>query len=295
MPPNFAYKGRFAPTPSGPLHFGSLVAALASYLDAKAHHGKWLIRIEDVDSARSKACYIADIETALAAHGFISDEEIRVQSAHLKDYAQALARLKSVTYPCNCSRKEWHATAKRGALGAIYPRLCRTKQTPPAPPYAIRLALEDTVVQFQDRRLGKISYSLQHDIGDPILKRRDGDFAYALAVVVDDALQGISDIVRGEDLLATTAIQLELQRYLQLPTPRYLHLPLVLDSSRRKLSKQNHAPALDNAQASANLIAALRFLGQDTTAMPPTETPATLLEVAVKRWNWQQLTASQQN
>ena len=280
------YIGRFAPTPSGPLHLGSLVAALGSYLDARAHGGRWLLRIEDVDSTRSRREYIAAQRHSLRAHGLHHDGEVRVQSAHLADYQAALARLRPHLYPCDCSRKHWHAHAHEGALGLVYPGFCRGKTLADLTPTAaaIRLRLPEKSVAFSDRCLGECRFDLARDIGDPVLRRRDGDIAYALAVVVDDGLQGITDVVRGQDLIAATAIHLVLQEMLALPQPRYLHLPLLRNADGSKLSKQNHAPALNDATPAANLLAALRHLRQNCDGLEATMPVAALLEEAVRRW-----------
>ena len=250
------YIGRFAPTPSGPLHLGSLVAALGSFLDARAHSGRWLLRVEDVDSSRSRADYIAAQMHSLHCHGLHHDGTVRVQSAHLTDYLAALDRLRPQLYPCECSRKHWHEGARMGALGSIYPGTCREKTLTSLTPTdaAIRLRLPDTTVTFHDRLLGDCRFSLTDDIGDPVLRRRDGDIAYALAVVVDDALQGVTDIVRGQDLVAATAIHLTLQNLLDLPRPRYL-------------------------------LAALHHLGEDCTDYTSTLPVPILLEEAVRRWS----------
>lgn len=286
------YAGRFAPTPSGHLHFGSLIAALGSYLDARAHGGRWLVRIEDVDSTRSHPEYIQSILAGLAAHGMASDLPVRVQSEHLDDYAAALERLRPCLYPCDCSRKAWHARAREGQLGKIYPGFCRDKPLRTLENCALRLRLPEQTLTFADRHFGMRHYDLQGDIGDPVLRRRDGDYAYALAVTVDDALQGITDIVRGADLLAATPIQQHLQTLLGYPPPRYLHLPLVLDENGNKYSKQNHAPALDNGNAPANLLAALAFLGQNTDGLQAADSPAHLLEHAAARWDTSRLGGS---
>ena len=280
------YIGRFAPTPSGPLHLGSLVAALGSYLDARAHGGRWLLRVEDVDRTRSRADYIAAQLHSLRAHGLHHDGEIRVQSTHLADYQAALAQLRPHLYPCACSRKRWHAGAQTGALGLVYPGYCRGKALADTAPTdaAIRLRLPPQTVAFTDRWLGECRFALAREIGDPVLRRRDGDIAYALAVVVDDGLQGVTDVVRGQDLVAATAIHLVLQEMLGLPTPRYLHLPLLLNADGSKLSKQNHAPALNDATPATNLRAALRHLGQDDDGFIDTMPVAELLTEAVRRW-----------
>lgn len=277
--------GRFAPTPSGHLHFGSLVAALGSYLDARAQDGQWLVRIEDVDRTRSRPEYAQSILATLAAHGMSSDAPVRVQSAHLDDYETVLERLRPHLYPCDCSRKTWHAKARDGHLGKIYPGFCRSKPLQAQDNRAIRLRLAAQTLRFADRHFGMQSYDLENDIGDPIVKRRDGDIAYALAVTVDDALQGITDVVRGADLLAATPIQQYLQTLLDYPPLRYLHLPLVLDENGNKFSKQNHAPALDNASAAANLLSALDFLGQDIAGLSAADSVNHILGHATQRWD----------
>lgn len=286
MTENLLYRGRFAPTPSGPLHFGSLTSCLGSYLDARAQGGQWLIRIEDVDSGRSRLAYRESILQTLAAHGFVSDEPVRVQSEHLADYAAALEKIRAHLYPCVCSRQKWQANAAEGALGKIYPQTCRLAP-PSLPPEgaALRLALPDRIDCFTDRLYGDCRYDLQREIGDPVLRRRDGDIAYALAAAADDALQGITHVVRGADLLAHTPIQRYLQEILQYPAVSTLHLPLVLLPNGSKLSKQNHAPALDNRSAAQNLLQALQFLGQDTAGLTETDSPETILQAAVPRWD----------
>ena len=233
------------------------------------------------------AGYIAAQMHSLHCHGLHHDGTVRVQSAHLADYLAALDRLRPQLYPCVCSRKHWHDGARMGALGSIYPGTCRENPLTSLTPAdaAIRLRLPDTTVTFHDRLLGDCRFSLADDIGDPVLRRRDGDIAYALAVVVDDALQGVTDIVRGQDLVAATAIHLTLQSLLNLPQPRYLHLPLLLNPDGSKLSKQNHAPALNDATPAANLLAALHHLGQDCTGYTLTMPVPMLLEEAVRRWH----------
>lgn len=279
------YIGRFAPTPSGALHFGSLVTALGSYLDAKAHKGRWLLRIEDIDRNRSQRQAITTIYHQLETLQLHWDGEIRLQSQHLNDYTHALTQLQPHLYYCACSRKDWQPTAPQGALGAIYPRHCQNQKTPPPQQNsAIRLSLPFQTAHFYDRLLGCQQFTFQKDLGDPILRRRDGDIAYALAVVVDDALQHITHIVRGQDLLATTVLQNHLQTLLNLPRPTYLHLPLALTPDRQKLSKQNHAPPIDLSQPSQTLAAALTHLGQPLPENPHHLTPAQLLTHAITHW-----------
>lgn len=276
------YLGRFAPTPSGHLHFGSLVTALASYLDAKAHGGRWLLRIEDVDTARSRPYFIEQIQRVLEAHHLFWDGEIRWQSAYLNDYEEALLRLKNHLYYCDCSRQKWQSSAKMGELGAIYPQFCLNLHKNEG---ALRLALPHEQITFFDRLLGEKTYNLT-DLGDPILKRRDGDVAYALAVVWDDYVQGITHIVRGQDLLSATPLQIYLQQLLNLPPVDYLHLPLVLNEKGEKLSKSQNAPNLNPETIIFNLKSALKFLNQP---IPESNHIDEILKEALFNWNIQNI------
>ncbi|WP_050463606.1 tRNA glutamyl-Q(34) synthetase GluQRS [Herbaspirillum autotrophicum] len=265
------YVGRFAPSPSGPLHAGSLVAAMASYLDAKAHDGRWLLRMEDIDEARSAAGAAADIVHTLAALGMQWDGPIRVQSESLPDYQAACARLDGLVYPCGCTRREIADSgvgiAADGA--AIYPGTCRAGLAPGKIARALRVRVPDAgtaseFIQFEDRWLGRQSQYLAREAGDFVLKRADGYWAYQLAVVVDDALQGVTHVVRGADLLESTARQIYLQRLLGYPVPVYLHVPLVCTADGEKLSKQHGAQALDLQQPLPELQRAAGFLGLGT-------------------------------
>ncbi len=278
------YRGRFAPSPTGALHFGSLLAAVGSYLDAKHQQGKWLVRIEDIDTPRNMKGSADDILRTLEAFGLHWDESVRYQSQHLAVYADTLQHLKAqgLVYPCGCSRKAIaNATQEQ-----IYPGTCRKElvQTPHKTP-AWRMRVDDVVISFTDRLQGKITQDLATDVGDFVLKRADGLFAYQLAVVVDDAAQGITDIVRGADLLDSTPRQIYLQQQLGLDTPRYLHLPLVRNTQGQKLSKQTLALAIHPDHPTATLYAALQYLGQH----PPVELQhaplATLWDWAMARWN----------
>ena len=313
-----AYRGRFAPSPTGPLHAGSMVAALASWLDARAHGGQWLVRIEDVDAPRCLPGMGHHILGQLAAFGLVPDEVPQVQSQRSHLYQQALDGLvaRGVAYPCFCSRKDIEsAWAKLGRtrqrhaeLG--YPGTCRdtrnaallatdeardrTPIPPPAPPptgqqlaWRLRTEIQGSnihfhhvlyrefatntitlsICQWHDRRLGPQQQDVEKTVGDFPVKRADGCFTYQLAVVVDDAAQGITHVVRGEDLADNTARQILLQRALGLPTPAYLHTPLVLAANGLKLSKQNGAQALDTTQPLAALDRAAQCLGlQSATA-----------------------------
>lgn len=260
------YRGRFAPSPTGPLHAGSLVAALASWLDARAHGGQWLVRIEDVDGPRCPPGTDALILGQLAALGLVPDEPPTWQSRRGERYQAALDRLiaAGLAYGCACTRAEIAAAmgprAKHGEL--IYPGTCRPEHggTHGRPARAWRFRVAGRV-DWQDRQLGAQSQDLDAEVGDFVLKRADGLWAYQLAVVVDDAEQRITDVVRGEDLADNTPRQIALQRALGLPTPRYLHTPLVLAADGHKLSKQNGAAAIDLADPPARLREAAAQLG----------------------------------
>jgi glutamyl-Q tRNA(Asp) synthetase len=231
------YRGRFAPSPTGPLHFGSLVAALGSYLDAKAHGGEWLVRMEDIDTPRVVPGAADDILRTLERFGFEWDGPVLYQSSRMEAYEEALATLRrrDLVFPCSCSRKD---------VGDLpYPGTCR--QGAKGDRSSWRLRVESGLVEFEDRRLGLQRQNVLDHVGDFPLKRADGLFTYQMAVVVDDAFQKVTDVVRGEDLLDSTSRQILLQRALGLPEARYLHLPVVLNSDGQKLSKQTGAVPLD--------------------------------------------------
>lgn len=251
-----SYVGRFAPTPSGPLHDGSLVAALASWLDARAHRGRWLVRIEDLDTPRNELGAEQIILGQLAICGLVSDEEPLVQSTRIAAYEEALVQIAEAgqVYPCGCSRREVEQVlVTLGFLQErdderVYPGTCRGGLGgKPARSMRVLTVLgsEDITIGWTDRRLGRQWQNLTREVGDFIVKRADGIFAYQLAVVVDDAFQGITHIVRGEDLADNTPRQIHLQRLMGLPQPVYLHTPLVMGIDGHKLSKQNGAIALD--------------------------------------------------
>lgn len=269
------YIGRFAPSPTGPLHAGSLVAALASYLDARVNHGRWLIRIEDIDEARTVAGAAEDIIQTLAAFGMRSDGEILWQSTRQIRYSAAFDKLGDAVYACACSRKEIADSrltlAADGAV--IYPGTCRNGLAPGRTPRAWRLrvpAASDphALIQFDDRWQGLISENLPEHVGDFVLKRADGFWAYQLAVVVDDAEQGVTDIVRGADLLESTPRQIYLQRLLGLSTPCYLHVPAVVNDRGEKLSKQTGAQPLDVGSPIKALMEAAVHLGLALSRAP---------------------------
>lgn len=323
------YIGRFAPSPTGALHAGSLVAALASWLDARAHHGRWLIRIEDIDPPRCQAGADQEILRQLAACGLHSDAPVVWQSQRHALYEKALQQLQAqkMAYPCGCTRKDIEAAWQ--AQGLIherhverpYPGTCRhglqgkparawrfaleqqvhdlQKIQPEALPHQSYSATQNIalkqhalesrcpVLHWQDRRLGAQQQNLITGVGDFVLRRADGLWAYQLAVVVDDAEQGITDVVRGEDLADNTPRQLMLQRALGLPQPRYLHTPLVCMENGEKLSKQHGAPAVDVSQPLTVLSAAAQQLGlpQAPAAAPcSSESPASALPLALDFW-----------
>ncbi len=260
------YAGRFAPSPTGPLHFGSLVAALASWLDARAAGGRWFVRIEDLDRPREQQGAADAILQTLGRLGLDWDEPVLFQSRRLDRYRDALSKLRAHTYWCGCTRREI-ADSSLGiaADGAqIYPGTCRDGLAAGKTARALRLRTHEADIAFVDRVQGPQRQSVAREVGDFVLHRADGQFAYQLAVVVDDAEQGITDVVRGADLLDSTARQIHLQRLLHYPEPRYLHVPAVVNSAGEKLSKQTGAAPLDPSDRSI-LAKALRILGQAET------------------------------
>ncbi len=277
-----AYIGRFAPSPTGPLHFGSLVAAIASYLEAKVHLGQWLIRMEDLDKPREVTGAAENILNTLEAFGFEWDKAVMYQSERNEAYTTALSKLQALNlvYPCTCTRKEVADTSTAiGIEGAIYPKTCLRQSVKSNHPVAWRIKTEDKAIRFTDNVQGKTTQNLAHDIGDFVLKRADDLFAYQLAVVVDDAEQGISHIVRGSDLLTSTPRQIYLQQVLGLQTPHYTHIPVVANTDGQKLSKQTLAQALDVKDCVAQLWNALDFLNQTP--------PETLRHGSLQQcWQW---------
>jgi glutamyl-Q tRNA(Asp) synthetase len=262
------YIGRFAPSPTGPLHFGSLAAALASWLDARAARGEWHLRIEDVDAPRTVAGAEDEILRALEKLGLAWDGPVVRQSQRRARYEEALERLRGagLVYRCRCSRREIADSALPGIDGAVYPGTCRALALPREADGADRLRVPEGTIAFDDRVQGRIAQDVAREVGDFVLKRRDGLHAYQLAVVVDDAEAGITDVVRGADLLDSTPRQLLLQRLLGFATPRYLHIPAATNERGEKLSKQTLAAPVDAARPAEALREALRFLGQETPA-----------------------------
>jgi glutamyl-Q tRNA(Asp) synthetase len=255
------YRGRFAPTPSGPLHFGSLVAALGSCLEAHRQGGEWLVRMEDVDPPREVPGAADAILRALEAYGFEWDGPVMYQSRRGAAYQAAVAALDrlGVIYGCACSRKRLAESGRRGIDGPVYPGTCRGR--PAAGETALRLLVPQGRIGFEDALQGRIHCDVARECGDFVLRRADGVYSYQLAVVVDDADQGITHVVRGADLLTSTPRQMVLQNYLGLPTPAYTHLPVVLDPTGCKLSKQTLAAPIDPRQPLPALLAAAQFIG----------------------------------
>lgn len=272
------YVGRFAPSPTGPLHFGSLVAAVGSYLQARSRGGRWLARIDDLDTLREQPGASACILDALKIYGFHWDEVV-YQSRRTDRYRDAQIRLTRAgdAFHCDCTRKMIAAHGRAGAFGPIYPGTCRARGLSAG--RGLRLRTHDREIGFNDELLGYHRQRLESEVGDFVIRRADGQFAYHLAVVIDDAAQGVTQVVRGADLLDSTPRQIYLQRLLNLPTPSYLHLPVALDVNGRKLSKQTRAQAVPLTDPKPHLVAALRFLNHE----PPLAIQAAELD-AIWRW-----------
>jgi glutamyl-Q tRNA(Asp) synthetase len=278
------YRGRFAPSPTGPLHFGSLVAAVASWLDARAAGGEWLLRIEDVDTTRTVPGAADDILRTLEAFALHWDGDVVRQSERTALYEEALATLRArhLVYRCRCSRREVADSGVQGPEGAVYPGTCRSAALGANVEGADRMLAPAAPVEFTDRVQGRLVQRVDLDIGDFVLRRRDTLHAYQLAVVVDDAAQAITDVVRGADLLWSTPRQVVLQRALGYATPRYLHVPVAANARGEKLSKQTRAQPVDREDPASALAAALRFLGQPS---PAADAPAAMLAEALTRWD----------
>lgn len=272
------YRGRFAPTPSGPLHFGSVIAALGSYLQARSHNGLWLLRLEDLDRPRVRPGASDAILRDLERLGLHWDGEPEYQSRHGERYHQALGTLEQAghTYFCGCSRRE---------VKGLYSGTCREGLPGGREPRSIRLRVPDKNIVFYDRLQGQQVFNLQACTGDFILQRADHIIAYHLAVVVDDAESHMTEIVRGADLLEATAPQILLQQYLNYPAPAYLHLPVVYDRHGRKFSKQNHADPVAAEPAGQVLCKALKFLGQQPVRDLEKAAVADILDWAIAHWN----------
>lgn len=275
------YRGRFAPSPTGPLHFGSLVAAVGSFLEARSRGGEWLVRMEDLDLPRTVPGAADDILRTLDAFGLHWDGEVMVQGARNEAYRAALAELEKLgaVYPCACTRKEIADSAIGGIDGPVYPGICRAGLPEGRAPRAMRVRTDSRPVGFDDALQGYISQVLETEVGDFVVRRADGLFAYQLAVVVDDAEQAITHVVRGADLLDSTPRQIYLQKLLSLPTPAYLHLSVAVNERGEKLSKQTQAPAVSRINPVAQLCEVLAFLNQ----APPAE----LMDAGLDGfWQW---------
>jgi glutamyl-Q tRNA(Asp) synthetase len=280
LSPTPQYRGRFAPSPTGPLHFGSLVAALASFADARAHGGAWLLRIEDLDPPREQPGGGDAILHTLERYGFEWDGETTWQSRRHAAYDEALSRLRAAgaVFPCRCTRARL-AGLPRGAGGEpVYPGTCRGAPDAASGPHAWRLRVAEGRFAFEDLLQGSQTQDLQSEVGDFVLRRADGLWAYQLAVVVDDAAAGITHVVRGADLLSSTPRQIFLQRELALETPAYLHVPVAVNAAGEKLSKQTRARALPEDDPVPSLLAAWSFLEQ----LAPPERPSDAREF----WEW---------
>jgi glutamyl-Q tRNA(Asp) synthetase len=286
-----SYRGRFAPSPTGPLHFGSLVAAVGSYLDAKAHKGAWLVRMDDLDQTRTVPGAAETILRSLETLGMAWDDMVVYQSTRDDAYQAALENLKirGLVYPCSCSRREIADSAVGGIDGPVYPGTCRKGLLAGRAARAERVLTNNTRIEFTDAIQGRIAHSLERQVGDFVLKRADGFYAYQLAVVVDDAAQGITDIVRGADLLDSTTRQIYLQQLLGYPTPRYAHLPVAVNVLGEKLSKQTLAAPIDDTHPVAILNAALSFLGQDMIDACAPQDVAAFWPRAISGWRLERI------
>jgi glutamyl-Q tRNA(Asp) synthetase len=279
------YIGRFAPSPTGPLHFGSLVAALASYLDAKSNLGRWFLRIEDLDPPREPEGAAETILDQLQALGLAWDGEILYQSSRLAAYEAALQQLNEIglCFCCNCTRPRIQA------LGGVYDGHCRSNReiANRSREYAVRIQTVDHCISFDDLIQGEYHQNIRLEFGDFVIKRKDNLFAYQLAVVIDDAFQNVTDVVRGFDLIGSTARQIYLQQQLSIHVPRYAHFPVAANQNGEKLSKQQHASAIDVSRPDKCLLQAMKFLGLNTPSELTGESPDVLLNWAVSQWDIQ--------
>ncbi|MBD3587037.1 tRNA glutamyl-Q(34) synthetase GluQRS [Salinimonas sp. HHU 13199] len=284
-PTSADYIGRFAPSPSGPMHFGSLLAALASFLDARSNNGIWRVRIEDVDISRSVPNADKWILDSLHAHGLKWDKEVIYQSARTDAYQTIVDNFLAAhqAYLCTCTRKMIRES------GGVYPGTCRNAHhdlnNTDRPAVSVRLKLDNPVTDFADRILGYQKIPSGHATEDFIVQRKDGLFAYNLAVVADDIFQDVTHVVRGSDLLETTAAHLSLYRLLGKPAPRYAHIPVAATEPGYKLSKQNKAIGLDNSRAGENLVQALKFLNIAVPATLVADNCDKILGWAIKQWD----------
>ncbi len=285
--PESAYRGRFAPSPTGPLHFGSLVAAVASYLEARRNRGIWILRMEDLDPPRTIPGIAEVILYTLRLYGFTWDEPVVFQSEREVAYAAALERLRrqDATFPCACTRREIGDSALSLSGEPVYPGTCREGLQPGKAARAMRAKVGDAAIAFDDAVQGRVEQNLPQQVGDFVVRRADGIFAYQLAVVVDDADQGITHVVRGADLLDSTPRQILLQRLLGHATPDYTHVPVAVDGAGNKLGKQTQAVPLATDDPAPHLRRALNFLGMDAPPALARGTPGQVWSWAVERWD----------
>ena len=281
--PDSGYVGRFAPSPTGPLHFGSVIAAVASYIDARANQGRWLVRMEDLDPPREAPGAAEQILKQLTQLGLAWDDEVLYQSQRLESYALALQELQDagLCFRCDCTR------SKIKSSGSIYDGSCRHRASPPKHGYAVRIKSEATLIEFQDLIQGDYRQNIGTDIGDFVIRRKDQLFAYQLAVVVDDEYQGITHVVRGFDLLDSTPRQIYLQQLLNYSSPTYGHIPVIVNASGDKLSKQSFAPSADVQNPSYLIHRCLALLGQVPPANLLNTDPDTQLRWGIEHWDIQ--------
>ena len=281
------YRGRFAPSPTGPLHFGSIITAVGSYLQARSQQGDWLVRIEDVDETRIVPGADDDILRTLDNYGFEWQGEVLYQTHRKQAYEEALHQLlaNKLIYPCICSRRELQGQTKQSKLGIIYPGICAHKQHPENIESALRIRTQDQHIEFEDQVMGHYGHNLKQDLGDFVVRRRDGLFAYQLAVVIDDEFQQITDVVRGIDLLDSTPRQIYLQQLLNYNTPHYTHLPIAVDENDNKLGKQTGASGIATDKPVPTLVKAMKFLGQQTEPGLEHASLNTFWQWAMEHWD----------
>ena len=275
--------GRFAPSPTGPLHFGSVVAAVASYMQAKSQHGKWLVRMDDIDTPRNQVGADSSILKSLEILGLCWDDEVLFQSHRQEAYQEALDLLsgKNLLYRCTCTRKQLQ--------GKAYPGTCRDKGHRAEQQHSLRVLSNQQAINLNDEIQGHFQQSLEIEIGDFIVHRADGLVAYHIATVVDDAYQNITEIVRGADLLGSTPRQIYLQEILDYNIPAYAHLPVAVDKQGYKLSKQYHATPIDDEDPVTTLILALDFLGQQPDKLLAQETVEEIIQWGIKHWSLEKI------
>jgi glutamyl-Q tRNA(Asp) synthetase len=276
-----SYRGRFAPSPTGAVHYGTLIAAVGSYLQAKKNQGKWFLRIDDIDVTRKIEGADTGIIKTLESFGFEWDGEIIYQSSQTRHYQQALEQLisQSLVFPCLCSRKQLADSSSD-----IYPGTCRDRRLPEKKQHALRVMAKNIDIEFNDVVMGIQKQNIEKQCGDFIIRRRDGLFAYQLAIVVDDAMQNITEIVRGADLLSSTPRQIYLQQRLNYPTPSYCHLPLAVDEAGNKISKSEGATKIDINNKEYLLLSVLNFLGQQPPEALFKSDITDIWEWAIKHW-----------